>query len=257
MPSAHPSKKSTKKHATPTEAGAPTTTAPPVKTETTATPPAAVVQAPPTVTFPAIPESFVPIEIKNYLGVLPKAAQLAVMPGAVQELKNFADFAAVFGKTAPPQASVAQAFDIATLWSSLRSRTTVFEVFVACQEAMSWKEVHDYIARLQPAFELAVKSDATVGTEHPSLTRLFGAMKEIAAKGVATRKANKQLEAEGKPPIKGKVGKRRKTAAANALFEAATNGQAQSTAPATAAPATNGVTAGTGAATSTGNGTGH
>jgi hypothetical protein len=230
MTTAHTSKKSSKKPAS-TSAEAPAT----------ATALASVAQAPPTITLAAIPPSFVPVDMKYYSGVLPKAAQLTVMAGAVQELKSFADFAGVFGKTAPPQASVVQAFDIAAQWSALHSKMLAYEVFCASQEALSWKEVHDYMARLQPAFALAAKSDATVATEHPSLTRLFGAAKEIAVKGAATKKANKQLEAEGKPPIKGKAGKRRKNAAANALFEAATKGQAQPTAPtapaATTAPA--------------------
>jgi hypothetical protein len=256
MTTAHSSKKSSKKSAAHPTSTAEETTSTPAETPATTTALASVTQAPPAITLAAIPPSFVPVDMKYYSGILPKAAQLAVMAGAVQELKNFTDFIGVFGKTAPPQASVLQAFDIAAQWSSLHSKMTAYELFCASQEALSWKEVHDYMARLQPAFELAVKSDATVATEHPSLTRLFGAAKEIAAKGVATKKANKQLEAEGKPPIKGKAGKRRKTAAANALFEAATKGQTQSTAPAAPAAA-NGVTAATGAATSTGNGTGH
>jgi hypothetical protein len=51
---------------------------------------------------------------------------------------------------------------------------------------------------------------------------LFSVQKVIAQKGVTTRKENKKLEAEGKMPIKGTVGKRRKKAAANALLAAAT-----------------------------------
>ena len=55
---------------------------------------------------------------------------------------------------------------------------------------------------------------------------------------VATKKANKQLEAEGKMPIKGNVGKRRKRVAANALLAAATKASAQPPVAVAAPPAT-------------------
>jgi hypothetical protein len=45
----------------------------------------------------------------------------------------------------------------------------------------------------------------------------------IALKGVATRRANEKAVAEGRAPLHGTVGKRRKRAARNAAYAAATS----------------------------------
>jgi hypothetical protein len=197
--------------------------------------------------IPTVPLGFKPIDIRDYTGILPKAAQLAVMAGAVTELQNFTDFLAVFGKSAPPYAAVVQAFEAASGWSGVRAEIDTFDVYATTQEALAWKLVHEYMVRMSAAFELVIQSDGSVATDNPSLVRLFAAQKEIAQKSASTKKANAQLAAEGKMPTKGKVGQRRKRAAANALLAAA-----QSTAPptATVSAGASGVNAGAGAASS-------
>jgi hypothetical protein len=77
------------------------------------------------------------------------------------------------------------------------------------------------MARIQPLFELAVAGDPTLGTQYPMLVKLFGAQRVIAQKAAATRKANRKAIAEGKPPVKGQVGKRRQRAAQKAALLAA------------------------------------
>jgi hypothetical protein len=236
-----PPKKSKLKKPTALTAAAPAATVAAPGTDATPAPSpvpvAFVVQAPPPTVIPAVPADFSPVDIAYYVGVLPKASQRTAMTGAVQELKDFTDYGLIFGKTAPPLASVLQAFDIANQWSSLRAKMDTFDVFCQSQEALSWNEVHDYMATMQGAFALAVKSDPQIGKEHPSLVGLFTAQKQIAQKAVSTRKANKELVAQGKLPIKGKVGKRRRSVAAKALFDAA-NSAATASAPTTSAPAT-------------------
>ena len=218
---ARPAPKSTAP-ATPksTAPATPKSTAP--ATPSPSTNPAFVVVAPPPLaSLPNVPEGFVPVDMKYYLGTLPKGAQLTVMAGAVTELRDkFPNYSTVFGTTAPPLPSVLQAFDVANQWSAMHGKLDVLSVYCASQEALAWYEVHGFMARLRPAFTLAVTANAAVASEHPSLTRLFGAQKEIAQKAVTTRKANKQLKAEGKLPIKGKSGQRRKRVAANALLTA-------------------------------------
>jgi len=207
--------------ATTTE-NAPTPAASAAPQTATATSSVLLVAPPPETSIPSVPADFVPVSGADYRGFAPKSGELAVMPEAVKELQGFADFTGVFGKTAPPYAAVVQTFDIANQWSAVRTRLNAFDVYCATQENLAWKDVHAFMDRMKPAFELAVRSDGSVATSLPSLSRLFSVQKVIAQKGVTTRKENKKLEAEGKMPIKGTVGKRRKKAAANALLAAAT-----------------------------------
>jgi hypothetical protein len=234
VPTSHSSKKSRSPNAATPSAQ------PPVAPS--ASPAFVVDPPPPDATILSVPQGFVPVDITNFRGILPKAQQLAVLAGAVNELKDFPDYADVFGKTAPPYAAVVQAFAIASEWSALRKKIDAYDLYATTEEALAWKEVHDYMARMQPAFELAVKSDASVASLRPSLARLFGAAKEIGKKAAAARKANAQLKAEGKLPTKGKTGKRRRRVAAEALLAAATKtaaaGPTQPVAPAVVAPPT-------------------
>ena len=166
------------------------------------------------------------------------------MPGVLKELTRFEDYAGVFGKTAPPLPAVMQTFQAASEWSATRAKAAAFDAYARDQEGMAWRDVHTFMDRMQPAFELAAQGDSTVGTQNPMLSRLFGAQKLIAQKALTTRKANDKLRAEGKLPSKGQVGKRRKKAAANAALEeqeatsapvAVTPAEASTAAPTTAA----------------------
>ncbi len=221
-------------------------------TPVAATPGLVLVPLPPSIAaFPTPPDGYTATDPTATRGVQPKSAQLAVMPEVIKELLRFTDYAEVFGKTAPPLASVLQTFQAAAQWSAMRVKSDTWEAFTRSQEGMSWRDVYAFMERMQPAFELAVQGDSSVGTLYPMIARLFGAQKLIAQKAVATKKANKKLAAEGKLPVKGAVGKRRKKAAANAALEERAAAVTAVTAPATSAE-TNGVSAATAAAAASG-----
>jgi len=74
--------------------------------------------------------------------------------------------------------------------------------------------------RLKPAFLLAAKTNPSIGTTYAGLAALLDARSVSAKKAVATKKKNKQDEAEGKMPTAGLVGKKRGRAAAKAALAA-------------------------------------
>jgi len=200
-----------------------------------------LIQPPPAAAVvPVPPDGYTATDGSEYRGVLPKATQLAVMSGVVQELGRFSDYAQVFGRTAPPIASITQSFSAANQWSLMRVRTIAWEGYCLQQEGLAWVDIHRLMDQIQPLFELAVASDASIGVQFPMMLKLFNAQRVIAAKGAATRKANKKAIAEGKQPVKGKVGARRQRAAQKAALiaaEAAASQPAASPGPSAPAPA--------------------
>jgi hypothetical protein len=208
---------------------APTSLGPaPAAGPTAASPPpggSVILVAPPpaSAVIPLPPDGDVATSGNEYRGVLPKATQFAVMGDAVKELARFSDYAAVFGRTAPSIDSIAQSFDAANQWSVIRVRTITYEAYCLQQEGLAWITVRELMNKLQPAFDLAVASDASIGVRFPALVKLFNAQRVIAKKGVATRTANRKLVAEGKPPVKGTSGKRKQRAAEKAAYLAATS----------------------------------
>jgi len=195
--------------------------------------------------IPVVPDGFTATDGSEYRGVLPKATQLAVLSSVVQELGRFSDYAQVFGSTAPPIATISQSFDAANQWSLMRVRTIAWEGYCLQQEGLAWIDIRRLMDRLQPLFELAVSSDASIGEQFPGLRKLFNAQRVIAAKAVATKKANRQAMAEGKAPVKGKVGQRRQRAAQKAALiaaEAAASQSASSPGPSVPSQATSPVT---------------
>ena len=105
------SKQSTPKPATPAAA------APMATTTVVAPTPASIdgssifVKLPPAdANTPVPPKGFIPTTGTNFRGVLPNTVGIAVLADAVTEISRFPEFSAVFGKTVPPQATVAQVF---------------------------------------------------------------------------------------------------------------------------------------------------
>jgi len=187
--------------------------------------------------FPAPPDGFTATGGAEYSGYLPKATQLAVLGGVIQELGRFTDYSAVLGRTAPPIASITQSFDAANQWSLMRVRTIAWEGYCLQQEGLAWIDVRKLMDQIQPLFEVAVSNDPSIGAAYPMMLKFFGAQRVIAAKGVATRKANLKAVAEGKAPTKGKVGKRRERAAQKAALLAAETAAPTAPAPVTPKPA--------------------
>jgi hypothetical protein len=156
---------------------------------------------PPTANIPAPPQGFVPTHGSDYRGLLPKKTELAVLPDAIDELNQFTDFAQVFGKTIPTLVVVLATLEAAQQWSSMRAKTSEWDLFCRTQEGLAWKNARALFSTLRPAFNLASGVDSAVSTQNPSLTRLLAAATTIAQRGAATRKAKRKLAAEGKAPV--------------------------------------------------------
>jgi len=191
----------------------------------TVTPTPAVVSAiklpPADANIPSPPSGFVATNATDYRGILPKKTELAVLSDAVTELQGFTDFTEVFGRTAPSLTTVTQAFDAADQWSTMRNRSSAWDLFCQTQEGLAWKIARGFIAKMKPAFTLAATLDNSVAAENPSLNALLGAASDIAKRGVTTRAANKQAKAEGKPPTHGKANKKAAKLAAEVAVAAA------------------------------------
>jgi hypothetical protein len=227
------------------------------------------IQLPPKVAVPVPPEGYDPNVTVDYRSAQPRQGELTSIAGAAKEVGAFPDWVGVFGKTAPPAASVEQGFTAASQWSTLLVATTLWFNYVRASTALAWQDSRALVEGLKAPYDLACSSDPTLATANPSLTRLLGNAKAISKKAVATRKANAQAVKEGKPPTHGKVGKARKKRAAAAAYDAATTAPASAPPPVTvpaapspavppsAAPvATNGVTSGVTSGAST-NGAAH
>jgi hypothetical protein len=157
----------------------------------------------------------------NYTAFLPRSTEEAALVNAVADLRKCTNFSTLFGATALPYAQVLQAFDVGNQWTTMRNQTAAWDAYCQTQEGMCWQTIRAMMDRLRPAFDLAVTGDATIASTMPGLATLLGARKAIAAKAVATKKANKAAIARGEAPTHGKVGKRRLKAAQKALLPAA------------------------------------
>jgi hypothetical protein len=205
--------------------------------------PVTQVQPPPTVKVPSPPDNYDPNASASYVAAQPKKAELATISSAVEELGKFADYAQVFGKTAPPVAHLVQTLQAAAGWSALLVASTLWVGYVRAGSAAAWQDARGLIEGLKAPFNLAVAQDPALASAFPALTRLLGVAKAISLKGASTRKANAKDVAEGKLPTHGKVGKKRKKEAAVASPAAApiatrpTTPAAVPAAPVTATPA--------------------
>ncbi|HEY2511736.1 MAG TPA: hypothetical protein VGI39_12800, partial [Polyangiaceae bacterium] len=134
-----------------------------------------IVKPPPNVTVPTVPAGFVPSNPKDYRGFRPKSSELAVVPDVVIELENFSDYVAVFGKTAPPEANIAQALDASLSWTAMLADSTEWFGYVKSQEGMAWKDTLTLVDKLKGPFALASQHDPSLVSRYPALARLLGA----------------------------------------------------------------------------------
>ncbi|HEY2510793.1 MAG TPA: hypothetical protein VGI39_08055, partial [Polyangiaceae bacterium] len=104
---------------------------------------------------PRVPAGFVPSNPKDYRGFRPKSSELAVVPDVVIELESFSDYVAVFAKTAPPEANIAQALDASLLWTAMLADSTEWFGYVKSQEGMAWKDTLTLVDKLKGPFALA------------------------------------------------------------------------------------------------------
>jgi hypothetical protein len=176
------------------------------------------VKAPPPITLPPIPPGVVTAPPPQLRGYLPQKRELEVLPDVEDELRRFIDFAEVFGRTAPPKAAVEQSLAVAYAWSSLRAQLRAWLQYAHAQEAVAWVDARRVLGQLAPAYALAVKMDAAIGAEYPSLGRLFEVRGLIQKRAGAVRRANDAERAAGRPGYHGVVGKRRRAAAERAAL---------------------------------------
>jgi hypothetical protein len=189
---------------------------------------------------PATPQGFIPTNGTDYIGVLPRKSEIAVLATAVKELQAFTEYGQVFGRLAPPASTVEQVFTAAEQWSTLCNRLDQFSSFCHTQQGLAWKSTRALLVTMKAAFNLAVAADQSIATENPALTALFGAAKTSAKLAAVHRKANQAAKAEGKPPVHGRANKKAaKLAAAIAKANATPAPKAVVTTatPTTSAPA--------------------
>ena len=182
--------------------------------------PIVYVKAPPPITLPPVPTGVVVTPAADARALLPRKAELALVPEAETEIGRIADYPGVFGKVAPSQPVVVQTFDVAYQWSLLVAVLKAWLKYAVAQDVAAWGAVRNLVLRLGPAFSLAVLADPSLGEQCPSLRQLLGVRKAIASRGAAVRTANKKSKAAGQPEYNGKAGKRRKKADAAAALAA-------------------------------------
>jgi hypothetical protein len=96
---------------------------------------------PPITAVPTPPEGFTNANPIDYRAMLPRNLELATMPDVLTELRRFADYAAVFGKTAPGLEFVEQTFTAATEWTEMRVKNEEWDRFSRTQEGAAWSDV--------------------------------------------------------------------------------------------------------------------
>jgi hypothetical protein len=176
---------------------------------------------PATANIPVVPSNYVPQSGASYRGTGPRKAELVALPLAVTDLKNFTNYMQVIGGTAPPYDAILQMFEVTNEWSSMRTASSAWDAFAVDQEGICWRSMRAAMERLRPAFYLAAMGDPSLTTKFAGLATLLGVKKMIARKAVSTKRANKKAVAEGKAPVHGQVGKKRKKAADKAIVLAA------------------------------------
>lgn len=173
---------------------------------------------PPNAVIPPAPAGFTPQKGGFANGTKPRGSELALAPDALIELRGLVNYAAILGQTVPVQADVIQSLDVCAQWSIMRKGTRAWEKYSANEEGVAWTGMRLMMARLGPAFALAVAGDPSLATKYPKLTAFLGAKKAIAKTSASTKKANKKAVAAGKPATHGAVAKKKQKAAAKAAL---------------------------------------
>jgi hypothetical protein len=148
----------------------------------------------PTADPPSPPKGFVPSKLGR--GNRPQHAQIELAPRAATELRTSTTYAAQFGSAAPDPNSVADALTLARSWSDKLKGAGDWHDYVRHQEHLAWKHAMALSAPLRAPFEYRQERDTTLSKNWPSLEAFFGAAKERALKGLATKKKNKEAAAQ-------------------------------------------------------------
>jgi len=194
-------------------------------------------KAPPKIVLPAVPAGTPIAPARDIRIMLPKREELNLIPQAETEIRTFPDFSGVFGKVTPSQTTINQTLDTAYQWTTLRIGLAAWLKYAKAQEAPAWVSARAVLARLTPAFALAVTTDATIGERNSALAALLKTRSVIAQRGATTRMADKKAKANGELPLAGAAGAKQRKKDEKAAFEAEQATTATSTSSSAPAPA--------------------
>jgi hypothetical protein len=144
--------------------------------------------APPNVgDVPSVPAGFSPVTLNLYRGFRPKADQLAAAPDAINELRDFPTFVAVFGATAPSPTQLADELSDALAWAAFRIAVEALLQYAKSGEAVSWKTILLDLDKLAAAIQLITSTNPSALAGCPALVRMLEVPKVIAKQGNAAR----------------------------------------------------------------------
>jgi hypothetical protein len=133
------------------------------------------------------------------------SAVVAYAQPVADEIRASATFAEDFGPKLSAS-DIADSLVRARGWRTARSRAAAWYAYLRYGDLKAWEAALHDLVRLRLAYRFGVKVDPASAARHPQLTALFKAMGLGAAKGNATRKRNKQVEADavaaGRPIVK-------------------------------------------------------
>jgi len=151
-----------------------------------------VADAPPSIAFPEVPDTFDPtmMTMAGLRGHFPNKLELAAMPGALNDLGRFTDYGTVIGNAAASVATLTSSIQVALRWRELRDATATWDEYVKVEDALAWKTAMGQLTEVRPIFLFAVSKNPSLATQYPWLAQLFDAAKVIT-KQASTTKAKK------------------------------------------------------------------
>jgi hypothetical protein len=155
----------------------------------------AVADTPPDVTLPSVPTDFTEPMMSTFRGHYPNKVELAEMPKAEEELRQFTDYATIMGSTTTPAVDFANALELGRAWRKLRTESATWDTYVKAQDAKAWKTAMAMLDDVRPIFQRAVLKTAALGLAYPALVALFDATKTVAKAAVAARAKNAETNA--------------------------------------------------------------
>jgi hypothetical protein len=159
---------------------------------------AGLASALPSVDAPAPPATFDP-KAKASLGrggPNPRHAQVELVPNIVNELKNSTQYTQQFGDAVPPAGDVADALTLAHGWSAKARNAEQWQVYTRYEEQLAWQHAFTQLGALEPSYTARRTRTPAVADQYPSLTKFFDLPKQSAAKGAATKRAQRAANAK-------------------------------------------------------------
>ncbi|HEY1959972.1 MAG TPA: hypothetical protein VGH28_30395 [Polyangiaceae bacterium] len=129
----------------------------------------------------------------------PIATQVSGAPGFVRELRGSKSYARDFGADAPAAADVADAVEIAAAWAAEAKNADAWAKFAQQQKEIAWNGALGLTNKLKTEWEHAVGNHPEIAASYPESGTFFGARKGVAARGLATRRANKKKKSATTP----------------------------------------------------------